>query len=131
MTNKDRLVESDAIEPRLNKMEANAEGLGIGRWYKSIKMFRRGPRRIGQWDGFEVLGRKPALGDEKESHEFLYVSQGTPKNAMLPVLDVEMLTGLDGNRHGGKAISLSDAEAIDLWDRLIKSIRPRRPAASK
>jgi hypothetical protein len=125
MTKKDRLVESDALEPRLRSMEADADRLGIGKWYKSIQTFRRGERRIGQWNGTEILARKPSLGDLRESHEFLYVSQGTPKDAMLPVLDIEMLSGLDGDRRGGKKIGVSDAEAIEIWDRLTTSIRPR------
>lgn len=42
-----------------------------------------------------------------------------------------MSTGLDGNKIGGKPPSLSDAEAVALWDKLTGSIRARPTAPAK
>jgi hypothetical protein len=68
-----------------------------GEWYSSIKTFRRGARTVGKWTGYEVLTRKHAQELEQESHEFVFLSQGEPKNPMLPVLEIEMHSGVLGN----------------------------------
>ncbi|TFW13301.1 T6SS immunity protein Tli4 family protein [Duganella callida] len=124
-TNKDVLVESDALEPRLRQAEEIANHSGQGGWYSRIKTFRRGRRQIGHWHGFEMLAWKPAQETEGESHEFVYVSQGEPKNALRPLLELELHTGVLDNRVGNAKPSLTDEEAVELWDRLTASIRVR------
>lgn len=125
MTKKDQLVESDALEPRIRRAEVEARKSGAGNWYDRVKVFRRGSRKIGNWTGFEYLAWKPAIGDATESHVFAYVSQGVPNDPMLPVLDLAMDTGVDGNETSGTRPSLTNEEALFLWDRLTESIRPR------
>lgn len=83
MTKKNYLVESDALEPRLKAAERDAIRNGDGAWYAAIKTIRRGSRTIGKWHGYEMLARKPAQELEQESHEFVFLSQGDPKDAML------------------------------------------------
>jgi hypothetical protein len=122
---KSRFVESDALEPRLRQAEESASSAGGGGWFNHIKVFRRGPRVIGKWRGFEMLARKPAQEHEGESHEFLFVSQGEPKNPLLPLLDLEFHTGIKGNQTGGEKPSVTDDEAVAIWDRLTGSIRVR------
>jgi hypothetical protein len=41
------------------------------------------------------------------------------------VLDLALHSGVDENTQGAKMPSISDEEAIALWDRLIGSIRER------
>ena len=125
MTKKSRHVESDAIEPRLRSAENTLTELGYGNWYKRVKFLRRAPRKVGNWDGFEVAAHRPALDGEEESHEFSFLSHGEPKNPMLPVLDVKMHTGVKGNTIGGMMPSITDDEALYLWDTILRSIRPR------
>ncbi|WP_342119194.1 T6SS immunity protein Tli4 family protein [Pseudoduganella sp. OTU4001] len=125
MTKKDIRIESDALEPRIRAAEKDAIKGGHGHWYKRIKFLREGPRRIGGWDGFEIAARKPSQTHEEESHEFAYMSQGEPKNPFLPVLDVQLHTGVHDNKIGGTLPSISDDEAIYLWDKVLGSIRPR------
>lgn len=125
VTKKSRFVESDALEPRLKQAEESATLAGGGGWFSRIKVFRRGPRVIGKWRGFEMLARKPAQEHEGESHEFLFVSQGEPQNPLLPLLDLELHTGISGNETGGIKPSLNDDEAVAIWDRLTGSIRVR------
>ncbi|GJJ05316.1 hypothetical protein RugamoR64_58540 [Duganella rhizosphaerae] len=127
---KDFLVESDAIEPRLRQAEDDAKRAGNGDWYSRIKILRRGQRKIGNWSGFEILARKPAQVTEEESHEFVFLSQGEPKNAYLPVLDVKLHTGVENNKAGRVKPSITDEEAMMLWDRVTKSIRVRPVAES-
>lgn len=128
-TKKDKLVESDALEPRLEEAERDANSLGYGDWYARIKVFRTGPRIIEKWSGFEVLARKPAQETERESHEFAFLSQGEPKNPLLPVLDVMLNTGVKDNVNGMVRPSITDEEAVALWDKLTSSIRVRPTVA--
>lgn len=125
VTKKDALVESDALEPRLRQAEEIASHSGNAAWYSHIKTLRRGRRQIGKWYGFEMLARKPAQAEEGESHEFVFVSQGEPKNSLLPVLEIEFHTGVKENRLGGTKPSVSDDEAVAIWDKLTASIRVR------
>ena len=124
-TNNMNLVGSDAIEPRLKQAEENARARGLGAWYSGIKTLRRGQRELGIWRGFEILARLPVQAVESQSHEFKYLSQGESKNPYLPMLEIELRTGVKGNKVGGIEPSLSDEEAVLLWDRITGSIRLR------
>lgn len=124
-TSTKRLDESDALEPRMKQAEENAYARGLGSWYSRIKMLRREARQLEKWKGFEILARLPAQATEGESHEFKYVSQGRPNDPLLPLLELELRTGVKGNNVGGGEPSLTDEEAILLWDRLTNSIRIR------
>ncbi|WP_213953817.1 T6SS immunity protein Tli4 family protein [Variovorax sp. dw_954] len=125
VTKKDVLVPSDAIDPRLEKAKRNAEESGMEDWYSSIKFLRRGERQIEGWNGFEVLARVPVQGNASENHEFKFKSQGEPNNALKPVLDVQLDTGVKGNVTASQKPSLTDEEAVALWDKLTSSIRVR------
>eukprot|EP01034_Spumella_vulgaris_P030171 gene30171-37340_t len=129
-TKKDRWVESDALEPRLLQAERDAIRAGHGDWYARIRTLRRGKRSLGNWKGFEVLAFKPRQAGEGTAHEFVFVSQGEPNNPLLPVLEIEMHTGVGQNRTGTVLPSLSDAEAVLLWDAVTKSIRSNEAAES-
>jgi hypothetical protein len=116
---------ADALEPRLKQAEENARARGLGNWYSRIKTLRRGDRELGKWKGFEILARLPAQATEGESHEFNYVSQGDPKSPFLPLLELELRTGVRGNDVGGAEPSIGDDEAVTIWDKLTGSIRVR------
>lgn len=130
-TKKEFLVESDALEPRLRIAKQDAKNSGAGSWYSSIKVLRQGRVSIDRWDGFEILARKPAQANELESHEFAFLSQGEPKNSYLPVLDIKLYTGIANNKVGQIKPSITDDEALLLWEKLIKSIRVRPVKASR
>lgn len=125
MTTKEQIVESDGLEHRLRKAEAEAKARGASAWYSSIKFLKRGKRVVDGWNGYEVQARKSPQKHEVESHEFAYTSHGEPNNPMRPVLELEMHSGVVGNRRGAAKPSITDTEAIELWDRLLGSIRPR------
>lgn len=124
-TKKDYFVESDALEIRLKQAEDDAIKSGAATWYSRIKFIRKGLRSIDKWLGFEVLTRKPGQGNENESHEFAFLSQGQPKNAYLPVLDIKLHSGVADNKMGQRKPSITDEEAMLLWDKLTGSIRVR------
>jgi|GEM_PF-1885043 len=124
-TKKERYIASDAIEPRLKSAENSANERGLGHWYRRIRFLRRGQKRIGNWDGFEVAAHIPRQMGSEETHEFAFLSHGEPKNPMLPVLDVKLHTGVRDNEVGGTHPSITDDEALFLWDKILSSIRPR------
>lgn len=119
--NQDRLSESSDLESRLK----NAEKEG-GNWYSRVHFFRRGTRQLGDWKGFEALALKPAQEGAKESHEFHFISLGAPNAPLQPKLDIQLDTGASGHHMGAVKPSLSNAEAVALWDKLAGSIRVRQ-----
>lgn len=125
MTKKFLKVEGDSLEARANEAEKDARRSGAGSWYDRVKVFRRGERKIGQWSGSEYLARKPAIGQVHDSHEFAYFSHGESGNPMVPALDIELDTGVKNNKVGGMQTSITDDEAIYLWDKITSSLRPR------
>lgn len=114
------LVESSALEPRVKRAEE--EG---GFLYSLIKFFRRGPRQLENWSGYEVLARKPAEAKATEAHEFAFVGLGAINDSLRPKLDVKLDTGVKDDRTQSVKPSLTDEEAVALWDKLITSIRVR------
>jgi hypothetical protein len=65
------------------------------------------------------------IGKVHESHEFAFFSHGEPGNPMVPTLDIELNTGVNDGKAGGMQTSISDEEALYLWDKITTSIRPR------
>ena len=129
MTLKGQLVESDALEVQLRSGEENAKAEGKGEWYSRIKFIRRAERKISNWKGYEALARRPPQGNFSSFHEFAFVSQGEPNNPMLPVISLDLYTGVLDNTVGVAIPTLDDSEAVELWDKLTYSIRPNVPAS--
>ncbi|MET0267288.1 MAG: T6SS immunity protein Tli4 family protein [Duganella sp.] len=124
-TNKDIAVPSDALEPRVRQGEQLLKSEGQGAWYSQVKKLREGPRQIGNWSGYEFLARMPSQERTGESHEFSFLSQGEPNNPYLPVLDIELQSGVRDNKIGATRPGVTDQEAVMIWDRLTSSIRVR------
>lgn len=123
--------DSTKLETRLKAAEREAGQDGLRGLYSSIKFFRRAPRKIGDWDGEEALARMPSEKGKGESHhQFLFYAVGAKNDIMRPIADVKLDTGVDGNETGAKPPSLSDEEAVALWDKLTGSIRGRPTAPS-
>ena len=114
------LIESSALEPRLKRAEADG-----GTWYSRIKFFRRGPRQLGDWKGFEALAHKPAQEHDTESHEFAFISLCAIRDPLQPKLDIKLDTGVKDDKTASIKPSLTDEEAVALWDKLTTSIRVR------
>jgi hypothetical protein len=103
-----------------------------GAAYPNRTLLREGPRAVQHWRGEESLIRRP---DGVHDFEWGYV--GTPKNVVYPPeMIVNMHTMVDhGTVGAAKAASLSDEEAVALWDRLLSELRfrvevPGAPAGS-
>lgn len=114
---------------RYASAESMARAHGKGKWYDRIKFFSREPRTVLEWDGQQVLARVPALLGSHDRHEFNFYSVGAANDPYHPEVDIELDTGLNGNKKGAQAPSLTDAEALALWDKLLGSIKIRPAAA--
>jgi hypothetical protein len=125
MVKKDIKVESDALEPRIKEAEEAARIAGMGIWRSKIKYIRRGNRALNTWNGYEALARVPPHGKDKEKHQFMFVALGEPKNPYLPTLDAALDTGVKDNHRGAVAPSITDDEALYVWDRLLGSLKIR------
>lgn len=98
--------------------------------YVETVYLRRGERLVNDWtDGFEALTRSAGSQDKElvmhPHHEFILDVQGETGNIFKPHAKVEMYTSVANNKIGATKASLTDAEAIALWDKLTGSIRVR------
>jgi hypothetical protein len=124
--NQKYLSQSSDLDARLKGAES--EG---GNWFTRVTFFRRGPRQLGDWKGFEALALKPAQENEKETHEFHFISLGAPNAPLQPRLDIQLDTGASGHHKGAVRPSLSNEDAVALWDKLTGSIRVRALGGKK
>jgi hypothetical protein len=131
LVRKDYVVESDAIEPRLNQAQRDAVANGWGEWYSRIKLLRRRDRALGPWNGFEVLAHLPAQKGMHDTHDFNFVALGVPKDPHMPTIDMKLDTGVRDNQVGAVRPSISDNEAIYIWDQITASIRLRPVTPAK
>jgi len=125
LTKKDTVFASDGLERRLAAGKENAIRRNMGGWYSQIREIRRGPRIINKWHGYEILARKPAQPGENESHEFSFVSLGDAGNALLPTVEITLQTGVVGDSAAAMKPSVSDLEAVAIWDSIIRTLRRR------
>jgi hypothetical protein len=126
MTRKRAHDDSDTLEKRMLEAERIAAETGFADWHRRIKTLRRGKRTLPPWEAYEVLARLPAQPNEGESHEFLLSAQGNPNDSHAPNLEIEMMSGVLGNKRGATPPGVSDAEAIVIWERIINSLRLRK-----
>ena len=129
--NRDKLETAASLELTLQEGEELAKAQGHGNAYARIKTFRRGARQLGPWKGFEMVARKPADNDDTDAHEFHFHSLGALHDPLQPQIDVRFDTGVKNNKTARTAPSLTDEEAVALWDKLIGTIRVRQTADAK
>lgn len=103
-----------------------------GSQYPSRTVLREGKRDVHHWHGEESLIRR-----KDGTHDFEWALVGVPKDvANPPEFNARMYTKVEHNTVGAaKAASLSDDEAVALWDRLLAGLKfrvkvPRAPEGS-
>ena len=126
--NLERLRLGSSLKLLREEAKASAEANGLGAVFAQTKILREHPRELGTWKGHESAVRTPAFKDDKSVHEFRFHSLGAMHDPLQPELDIRFDTGLKGNRKGGVNPSLTDEEALALWDKLITTIRVRLPS---
>jgi hypothetical protein len=110
---------------RHNEALKRAREGGAEEWVKRLKFLRKGHRKIGDWIGDEILTRFPAWKNAKSGHQFAFSSPGKPKDRFHPQVDIKLDTGVKGNFTRSVPASITDDEAVALWDKLLNSIRVR------
>jgi hypothetical protein len=120
----------DGGSPKLLREQAKefAEADGLGAVFARTKILRKQARELGIWKGEELALRTPAYKDDLEAHEFYFYSMGAVNDPLQPELDVRLESGLKGNQKARVKPSLTDEEALALWDKLITTIRVRQPS---
>lgn len=93
-----------------------------GIMYPHRTVLREGKRNVQHWHGEESLIKRPG-----GVHDFEWGFVGTPKDVANPSeFIVNMYTKVEDNMVGAaKAASLSDDEAVALWDKLLSSLKFR------
>jgi hypothetical protein len=93
-----------------------------GESYPKRNLLREGKRTVQHWKGEESLIRRP-----DGVHDFEWALVGKPKNIANPsVLEAKLYSKVADNRVGAaEAASLTDDEAIALWDKLLSSLKFR------
>lgn len=92
----------------------------------STKFFRESPREIQDWKtGYEVLTRLPDENGSHSHHDFQIKFTGVPNDPIKPYADIQFQTGVSDNAAGATKASLTDEEAIAVWDKITSTIRVR------
>ncbi len=93
-----------------------------GETYPKRNLLREGKRTVQHWKGEESLIRRP-----DGVHDFEWALVGKPKNIANPsVLEAKLYSKVAYNMVGAaEAASLTDDEAIALWDKLLSSLKFR------
>jgi len=97
----------------------------------STKFFRETPRQIHDWKtGYEVLTRSPDEDGSHSHHDFQMKFTGVPHDPFKPYADIQFQTGVADNAAGATKASLTDEEAIAVWDKITSTIRVRPTTAA-
>ncbi len=115
-----------SLDNQLKITEDEARKEGRPDPFGMMTTLRRGKREIGDWkDGFEIITITPDQPKALPYQDFLMRFRGQPDKALFPHIDLAMQTGVGENGLGKVKPSLSNDEAIALWDAITSTIRPR------
>ena len=93
--------------------------------FNKVKTLREGKLKVQQGQGSEALFRRPMEEGDGAWHEFQFEYVGKRFDHRNPSWDATLFTGVAHNQPGSKPSSLTDEEAMALWDRLMSSVRLR------
>jgi hypothetical protein len=104
----------------LARIKEAQDDLGIH--YPSRTVLREGKRDVQHWHGEESLIRR-----KDGTHDFEWALVGTPRDIANPSeFSAQMFTKVEHNTVGAaKSASLSDDEAVALWDKLLSGLKFR------
>jgi hypothetical protein len=90
--------------------------------YPNRTILREGKRNVQHWHGEESLIRR-----KDGTHDFEWALVGTPRDVANPSeFSAQMFTKVEHNTVGAaKSASLSDDEAVALWDKLLSGLKFR------
>lgn len=123
--------DSDTLEWQLARLERELREDDPNHPNLKTTYFRRGPRRIDDWlNGYEALSRAPEQAEAYGIHDFALDFKGVVGNPYKPYADIRMQTGVADNLAGAVKPSLTDEEAVAVWDAITSTIRVR-PTTTK
>jgi len=129
--NQERLAESGRLELMREQAKDDAEKRGHGSLFARIKILRKADRQVDAWKAIELLTRTPAHDEDTETHEFRLQSLGAVDDLLQPHLDVRLDSGVKNDRRASVKPSITDEEAIALWDKLTNTIKVRPPVGKQ
>lgn len=103
-----------------------AESRGLGNFFSGIETLRDRRRQLGPWEGVEIATRRPKFKSDTDAHEFRFHSLGSKNDALHPELDIRFDSGVLGNAKAKVSPSVTNEEALEIWDRIINTIRLRQ-----
>jgi len=123
--------ESHSLEWRLTQLEKNQKAQDPNNPLIKTKDLRRGERQIHGWlNGFEALSRTPEQAEIHSIHDFAMDFRGVPSDPLKPYVEIQMQTGVADNVAGATKASLTDEEAIAVWDKITSTLRVRPTGAA-
>lgn len=126
--NMEYLPQDSSLKVLREQAKESAEADGLGAVFAKTKIFHQQARQLNSWSGEEISLRTPAYKNDKSVHDFHFYSVGAINNRLHPELDIRFDSGLKGNDKARVEPSLTDEEALALWDKIITTIRIRQPS---
>jgi hypothetical protein len=118
-----RLVMKEDHEGLLDRIDRKSKDAGLLELLNKIKVLRRGKHPAGDIPGEDYLQSIPT-GETFSTHTFFWESIAKTKNLYAPEISVEFESGKI-NIGGYSKPSVSDKQAIELFDSIVNSIRVR------
>ncbi|MFJ1469853.1 T6SS immunity protein Tli4 family protein [Massilia orientalis] len=124
--------DSDSLKWQLERLEKRLKAEDPNHPNLKTRYLRRGDRQIHDWvGGFEALSHTPDQPEAHPIHDFGMDFRGVPYDPYKPYADIRMQTGVADNVAGATKASLTDEEAIAVWDRITSTIRVRPTSAAR
>lgn len=89
----------------------------------SVRVLRKGDREVGPYPGQEHLASAPGSNGMR-GHAFVWETQGDG-TLDTPAIKIELTTGYHDGKGNQQKTSLTDKEAMKLWDDILDSFRLR------
>jgi hypothetical protein len=94
----------------------------------SVRVLRKGDRQVGPYAGQEHLASAPGSNGMR-GHAFVWETQGDG-TLDTPAIKIELATGYHDGKGNQQKTSLTDKEAMKVWDDILDSFR-LRPGAPR
>ncbi len=96
---------------------------GLGNLASGVQVLRKGERQIGPYKGQEYLVSTPSSGGSR-AHSFIWETQGGG-TLDTPFISIEFSSGRQDANGNPQPTRLTNAQALQLWDRIVGSFRLR------